>query len=323
MFHIITIGDATLDTFLVIDNNSEDCKLNKEKRWLSLHYADKISIVHSTQSVGGNAANVAVGMKKLGFTTAIVTELGDDVNGHVIMDDLTRQKVDTSFAKILKDRDTRYSIVLNYQAERTILSYHAPRHYTLPTIPKTKWIYYSSLGANFEKLQDALVHYLKKNPEVKLAMNPGSYQIKNGVKKIRELLSRTDVLLVNKEEAEKIVGQKKKPKELLRALHTHGVQTIAITDSGKGSFGSDGEHMLSMPAYPIAPIAKTGAGDAFASGFLSALLHGKDVGEAMQWGTANASGVIQKFGAQNGLLTKTGIVKLIEKYKNVRPTLLK
>lgn len=323
MLHILTIGDATLDTFLVIDNNSEDCKLNKEKRWLSLHYADKISIVHSTQSVGGNAANVAVGMRKLGFKTAIVTELGDDVNGHVIMDDLARQKVDTSFVKILKGKDTRYSIVLNYQAERTILSYHAPRHYTLPTLPKTKWIYYSSLGASFEKLQDALVHYLKKNPEVKLAMNPGSHQIKNGIKKIRELLSRTDVLLVNKEEAEGLVGKKKKIKDLLRALHIHGVQTVAITDSGKGSFGSDGEHMLFMPAYPIAPIAKTGAGDAFASGFLSALLHGKNLSEAMQWGTANAGGVIQKFGAQNGLLTKAGVLKLVEKYKNVRPTLLK
>ena len=100
MLHLVTIGDATLDTFLILDNNSDDCQLNKEKRWLCLHYADKISIVKSTQSVGGNAANVAVGMRKLGFKTAIVARVGNDVSGRAVADELEREGVDMKWLYI-------------------------------------------------------------------------------------------------------------------------------------------------------------------------------------------------------------------------------
>lgn len=318
MFDLITIGDATIDTFLILDDTSACCELNKKKSELCLNYADKITIVGSAQSVGGDAANVAVGARKLGLKTAIVTELGDDVNGQIIEDDLRKAHVDTSMARRLTGRDTRYSVVLNYQAERTILSYHAPRAYTLPPLPKAKCIYYTSLGHSFEKLQDKLADYLKKNPDVKLAMNPGSYQFKQNAMKIKELFSRTDVLFVNKEEAERLVGRKKNMKATIRALHTHGIGTVVVTNSDEGAYASDREEMLYMPTYPVKPIAKTGAGDAFASGCLTALIQGKELSEALRWGTGNAAGVIQQFGAQKGLLSKNVLLKLIQKYKHIR-----
>ncbi len=97
------------------------------------------------------------------------------------------------------------------------------------------------------------------------------------------------------------------------------MHTIVITDSIKGSYASDGTNMLFMPSYPIEAKAKTGAGDAYTSGFLSAIIHGKDTQEAMMWGTSNASGVIQKFGAQEGLLSKKGIHTMIASYPSVAP----
>jgi sugar/nucleoside kinase (ribokinase family) len=183
MYDVITIGDATFDTFLVIDDATINCDLKSEECKLCLNYADKLPIRHSTQSMGGDAANVAVGLTKLGLKTAIVTELGDDLNGHVIKQGLEEAKVNTEMVRILKDKETRYSVVLNFKAERTILSYHAPRTYSLPKLASTQWIYYTSLGKSFEKLQDKLEQYLKKHPETKLAMNPGSYQLKHGTKK--------------------------------------------------------------------------------------------------------------------------------------------
>lgn len=319
MFDLITIGDATLDTFLILDHTSANTTIAKHKKVLCFNYADKIPINHTAQSVGGNAANVAVGVKRLGKKTAIMTELGDDINGHIIYDGLADAGVDTSYIKQIKNAETRYAVVLNHEAERTILSYHAKRNYTFPKIDHSKWIYYTSLGKTFEKIQTKLIAHLKKNPDIKLAMNPGSYQINKAITKIRSLIKHTDLLIVNKEEAIKLVGKKKQIKPLFKALHKMGAKEVVITDSTVGSYASNGVEMYFMKPYPIKARAKTGAGDAYTSGFLAATLYGKHISEAMQWGSANASGVIQQFGAQHGLLNKTKLQNIIKKYPRTKP----
>lgn len=320
MLDIITIGDCTLDTFIVLDESNSSTEIHKKKKLLCLNYADKTPIERSAQSVGGNAANVAVGGRKLGLKTAIVSEIGDDITGHIVKEELLDAGVDTSLIKSLTGKETRYSIVLNYETERTILSYYAPRKYSLPRLPHSKWIYYTSLGKNFEGLQNQLAKYLKTHPSVKMAMNPGSYQCKNGMSKIRSLLSRTEILFVNKEEAACVLNCKPKAmKRMIKDLHAKGVKTVVITDGTNGSYASNGTGMYHMDIYPIKPLAKTGAGDAYASGFLSAICSNKSLEDAMKWGSANAASVIQKFGAQKGLATRAAAQKLIKKFPKHTP----
>lgn len=309
MFDLITIGDSTFDTFLILEEKNHACSLSKNKKLLCFDYAEKTPIENTAQSVGGNAANVAVGVKKLGFKTNIVTELGSDINGHIIKEELAKNGVDISLVKQIKNATTRYSIVLNYCGERTILSYHAKRNYSLPNLPKTKWIYYTSLGKSFEKIQDKLEVYLQKNPETKLAINPGSYQINNGLEKIKQIIAKVDILFVNKEEAYKLTNKKQNPNKLLISLYKLGAKIVVITDNENGSYAFDGKRKYFMPAQKVKMIAKTGAGDAYTSGFLSAILANHDINMAMTWGTKNAASVIQKHGSQNGLLNKKEIVK--------------
>lgn len=322
MLDLITIGDSIIDTFLIIDEKSASCNLSKDLKLLCFNYADKIPISKSDQSVGGNAANVAVGAHRLGLKSAIVTEIGDDINGHVIEDGLKKAGVDASMIRIVKNAESRYSVVLNYKSERTILSYHAKRNYNLPKLSKTKWIYYTSLGKTFDRLQKQLINHLIKNPQIKLAMNPGSYQINKGLVEIHQALKHCHLLIVNKQEADKINGKKKDLKLACRSLHSLGPSIIVITDGINGSYASDGNNIYHLPASPVKAIAKTGAGDAYTSGFLSAIIYNKSLTEAMQWGTANASGVIQKIGAQKGLLTKTGIQKIVKNSKKLKPKLI-
>lgn len=321
MFDIITIGDSLVDIFFIIDEGNSNCSLDREKKKLCFNYAQKMSIEHSTHAVGGNAANVAVGTKRIGLKTAIATEIGDDINGQVVLDTLQKAGIDLSLVHIHKGQETRYSVVLNYETERTILSYHALRKYSLPQLPKTKWIYYTSLGKNFEKLQKKLVQHLKKHPDVKLAMNPGSYQFTHGLASIQAMLAHTSVIIVNKEEAAKLVEKTSRAsiKTLLKELKKRGPETVIITDSTRGSYGLQGTTMLHMPPYPIKAKARTGAGDAYTSGFLSATVLGKSLDEAMMWGTANAGGVIQEFGAQKGLRKKKQIEGILDDHQSLRP----
>jgi ribokinase len=320
MYDVITIGDATFDTFIIIDDSCKQCSLNRDKNLLCLNFADKICLTHIDQSIGGNATNVAAGIKKLGLSSAIVTELGDDINGYAIEQELVRSGVDTAHVKVHKNKETRFSIVLNYQAERTILSYHAKRQYSLPKrMPRSHWVYYTSLSESFERLHGPLRAHLTKYPKTKLAFNPGSHQLRHGMKQIHSLLTHVDLLFVNVEEGRSIVGRKLQIPALIKALHKKGPKVVVVTNSTKGSYASDGLQTLHMLPYPIKPIAKTGAGDAYASGFLAAMIHGKKMDTAMKWGTANAGGVIQKIGAHRGLQTVSGVTKTTRKYAKTSP----
>ncbi|MFH0857715.1 MAG: carbohydrate kinase family protein [Candidatus Magasanikbacteria bacterium] len=319
MFDLITIGDATLDTFLVLDKARLTYGKNKRAEELCLQYGEKIAIEHSVHSLGGNATNVAVGVKRLGYKTALVTELGDDLNGDVILDELKEKGVNTKYIKIHKNAETRTSIILSYRGERTILSHHIKRNYTFPKNLQTKWIYYTSLAEGFEKIQENLVVYLTKHPEVKLACNPGSYQLSVGKEHIKKLFPHIEILFVNLEEAGVLLGKKYKPKKALKLLQKMGVKTPVITDGTKGSYVFDGAKYYFMPIYPIKALERTGAGDAFASGFLSAILAKKTIPEALTWGTANSGGVILEMGAQKGLLTKSVLLKTLKKYPQYIP----
>ncbi len=319
MYDIVTIGDSTVDMFLEIDQATLDCDIRTNQCQLCFTYADKIPIAGAHQSIGGNAANVAVGAQKLGLHTTIITEIGDDLHGLLIHDALERAQVDTSYIRTNKGSETRYAVVLNYQSERTILSYHAPRTYHIPRIPRTRALYFTSLGKSFERIQRAVIAYKKKYPHTLLACNPGSYQFGKGLPYTRALLPHVDLLFVNKEEAQKLLNITADIPELIVHLHTLGIQTVVVTNGDKGSYASDGTHLFTMPRFPISAISRTGAGDAYASGFLSAQLKGYSIETAMRWGTANAASVVRYFGGQTGLLAEKKLLTYLKKHSSILP----
>jgi len=317
MFDLLTVGDCTVDTYAMIDDRNPEVHLSSDKKLLCLDYADKISIFEAGEAVGGNAANVAVGARRLGLKTALLSELGKDLNSEFILKQLKKEKIDTSLVRQNKRNKTRYSLVLNYRGERTILSYHSKQVYSLPSLPQPRWVYYTSLGEGFESFQNKLLVHLRKHPEIKLAVNPGSYQMDKGLSVFKKILEVTDVLIVNLEEAHRLAGEKLPVAKLFTKLHSLGAEMVVITDGPRGSYASDGIMSYFLPPFPGKNVSKTGAGDAYASGFLSALFQNKHVPEAMAWGTANAASVIGHIGAQVGLLTPRQMSEALKKAKKL------
>ncbi len=322
MYDLVTIGDSTIDMFLLINEATLNCDVKTNECKLCFTYAEKIPIDGAIQSIGGNAANVAAGGAKLGLRTAIMTEVGDDINGLLIAEDLKQIGVDTSHIHTRKGTETRYSVVLNYKSERTILSYHTPHTYQRPHIPETTALYYTSLGKTFERIQNSVLAYKKKHPHTLLACNPGSYQLGEGLRQIRNIIPFVDILFVNKQEAEKITDTHADIQKLTDQLHAMGVRIVAITDGSQGSYVSDGSARYHMPRYPVKTISRTGAGDAYATGFIAARLMGCTIPEAMRWGSANAASVVGQFGGQTGLLSKKQINSLLKKHSSIKPKLL-
>lgn len=324
MYNLISIGDPLIDTHVFIDDAAVECELSSHQCQLCLDYGGKVPIVNSFQALGGNACNVAVGAKKLGLKTAIIGAVGADSNGQWVTQELKKFKVDTNYITLDKKNKTRYSVVLNFQGERTILSYSQKKQYIWPQpFPQTDWIYYSALSRGFEPLQKKLINHLRQHPNIKLAVNPGSYALKYARPELREVIARANLLVVNKEEAEKIL-ETKKPQPLptlLNNLLRLGAREVVVTNAGQGAWAGDAEQIWHLNSYPVKVVAKTGAGDAFSSGYVVARYLKQTIPQALQWGIANSCGVITKLGAQNGLLNKAGIKKMIGKFPNIKPTM--
>jgi sugar/nucleoside kinase (ribokinase family) len=327
VFDVIAIGDSTIDLFMEVDFSETEiaCFLDKRKCVICFDWGTKIPTKSLTRVPGvGNAANLAVGMVRLGLTTAIYTVIGSDEASYEIKKVLEDEGVDTSFVVMESGKRSNLSVVLNYGVERNIFVYHEQRSYNLPPLPASKWVYYTSVGKDHQNLNHQVVEYVKKYG-AKLGFNPGSHQLRTGIKGLSSVLEVTEVLLVNREEAVKLVGgDPQDTKSLIKRLKETGVGTVVITDGPAGSYASfDGREVWFADIPKTNVVERTGAGDAYSTGFLAALGCGCDLPEAMIWGTVNATSVIQHIGAREGLLTREKMEEFVAKYiKEIKPRMV-
>lgn len=303
---LLSIGDASLDVFMTPSESEALCQIDDRDELICFSFGDKIPVKTLEFSVGGNAANNSVGTRRLGVDSAAVLTLGADDIGTQIINKLKQEGVDTTYVFQQKAVASNYSTIINYGGERTIFTYKAPRSYEWPLdLPQVPWVYLTSMGDTFKPFAKHLLEWLEKYPDTKLAFNPGSRQLRAGILELEDIMKRADYIYVNRKEAEMLTGFKdsdQKEKALLKALSDLGPKTSIITDGVNGSFVYDGERYLRAGVLPIDAFERTGAGDAFGSGCLAALIKGKDFDEALLWGTLNSASVIGYVGSQRGLL---------------------
>lgn len=317
-YDLIAVGDTVIDAFIRLHDASVNCDLNHHKCQLCMSFADKVPY-ESLEVVPavGNSSNVAVGLARLGFKTAILTAVGDDYYGQQILDRYDNEGVAKELVNINKGVPTNYHFVLNFQAERTILVKHQQFQYKdVSLLDDVAWVYLSSLGENTLELHTQLGEYLNKHPNIKLGFNPGTFQMKMGIEKTRDIYKNTYALFINKEEAQRILGTEEEDiKVLFTKVHELGPKIVVITDGPDGAYASDGTNQFFMPAYPDPkpPYSRTGAGDAFSSGFMGALMSGLTIEQALTWAPIESMSVVQKIGAQTGLLTKPQLLDYLAK----------
>lgn len=304
---LLSVGDATLDVFVTPKESETLCEIDDKECLVCFSYGDKIPVKNLHFSIGGNAANNAIGATRLGVPTSTLLTLGDDDIGGQIVEKLIKEKVDTSYIFRQKNSNSNYNTIIVVAGERTIFSFKPQREQHIPeSLPETEWIYLTSMGDAFEEMYSFVAGHVKAHSETKLAFNPGSRQIRAGVDKLKNILAVSHVVYVNRQEAEILTGMSQtqsKEKELLKALSELGPKISIITDGGNGAFVFDGEKYIQSGVLPVDAYERTGAGDAFGSGCISALIHGKSLEEALLWGTVNSASVIGYTGAQQGLLT--------------------
>lgn len=307
--YILAIGDTFTDAFIELDKDTAKVDVDEAgKKWLSVEFGAKFpyKTVDIVEAVGPSP-NAAVAFSRLGAKAGLMTYIGDDETGQHTLEYLQENGVKTDTVSVQAGAKSNYWYVLRYGADRTMLTKNEGYEYTWQEPEEVPdWIYLAQSGEAWE-LHEEVLAYLDKHPETKLVFQPGTIHFKWGREKLADIYRRAEIVIMNREEAALVTGLTiDSVADLSSAFHEMGAKIVVITDGGDGAYASDGEHLYQMPNYPdaVPPKDRTGAGDAFASTFVTALALGESIETALMWAPINSMNVVQHIGAQVGLLTR-------------------
>jgi sugar/nucleoside kinase (ribokinase family) len=305
-FSTLSIGGATHDVFVAIPPEG------LEGGSVRLKAGAKIPVERIEERPGGGACNTAVALARLGCSSSFCGVVGSDAWGEALLSAMKKEGVSVAPATIVEGETGSFSIILSLPTgERTILHHSgANAHLHDATFDKNALMNVDAVFLNHlcERaciIQDDIIDALTKRADLKLAWNPGGSQLHAGFdeKNNQRLLRHTALLLLNKEEALRFT-RAEETTNALQILHKAGSRMVCITDGPHGVIATDGTHIVRCPAVRNVPIVDaTGAGDAFGSAALWALLQGFGLQEIVIFGTMNATTVIGSVGAQTGLMT--------------------
>lgn len=316
MFDIVTIGTVTHDTFLT----SPLFRVLKDKEHLEkigfktgeaecFALGSKLDIERPVSTIGGGAFNTAVTFARQGLKTALCAKVGDD-NFYEFIRSKTRLENIASFVSRDKKSGTESSfILLNQNGERTILVYHGASEFLQKKdVPfsklNTRWVYISP-GKISTQVMRGVVSFFKSRG-TKIAINPSREYLNPKKEDVMFFLKNSDVVIMNKEEASYCTGVSyNDEKNIFKKLDSIVQGIVVMTDGPRGAVVSDGKNLYRAGIFKEKKILdRTGAGDAFGSGFIAGLIQKDDYHFALRLASANATSVVEHIGATDGILQK-------------------
>lgn len=317
-FDLITIGGATEDISVIISDYRliDNQKEILAKKLLAIEYGAKTIVQESFVEYGGGAANLALAAQRCGLRVASLIAIGDDRRGQDILDNLKINQINTSLSQVVPKQQSALSVILIGQdGEHTIIAYRGANDWLSIKQLDAKqwnspWLYISSLsGQKWLKNLTALFGSHKK-----IAWNPGQAQLTLGLKKLQPFLEKTELLILNQDEALQLLASHQSEKQqlniysqdieqLIKRLWYYGPKLLVITVDSQGAWAYDGQKMIHQPAYPIKKIIDTtGVGDAFGGTLLASLIKTGNLKKSLRWAAKQSASVLTQRGAQSGLL---------------------
>ncbi|HTM69071.1 MAG TPA: carbohydrate kinase family protein [Candidatus Binatia bacterium] len=319
MYDVITIGSATRDVFVkstALEVHLKDHSATSVEGCFPL--GAKIEVDDLIPETGGGATNAAVTFGRLGLRVATVAAVGDDSPGREIRLVLEEEGVDPSLLQVHKNFKTGFSVILLAgSGERTVFVYRgAAEKLNGAAIPwrslSAKWFYVSSIGGDLKLMRKLLDHAERRG--IKVAWNPGSKEIRQGLRALTPLIRKVDLFNLNKEEAAQLVSTDPQNfAHILKSLRQLPRRALIVTDGLAGAYAAEGSATLHSAILDVPRINVTGAGDAFGSGVVAGLLKKDDIRFGLAVGTWNATGVVQQMGAKRGIMHAFPSAKAIAK----------
>lgn len=306
---IVSVGSVVQDVFLqskaFTPHKEDDGELVEEFKLGEKYEVDEVIF-----STGGGACNAAVTFSRQGFHSTFVGKVGNDALGRMIMDELHADQVETGHVNIVDGLRSGYStLLLSPTGERSILVFHGgSTQFNKEELDishvDADWMYLSTFTGNYEVLEYLLQAAQAKN--IKVAFNPGKGELADPAR-LKSIFQYLTILSLNKEEMQ-VLYPGDTPSELARAAHSD-VPYVVVTDGPNGVAATDGTKVCVAGMYEDVPVIdRTGAGDAFSSGFTAMIATGESLEKAITFGSANSTSVVQTIGAKVGILKQDAVL---------------
>jgi sugar/nucleoside kinase (ribokinase family) len=318
-FDVVSLGDVVNDEFIQLPVDSVRVRVDDGGRWLEIPLGSKLILDNDAPtSAGGSAANAAVAMSRLGLRVGLASYLAHDQIGLDILSAMRGDGVATGLVHVDSPRHTVRNFVLAFGGERTILVRHAEFDYHWKPLRNHEipaWLYINSLGPDALTYQDEVADWLDQHPKVRLAFQPGTFQVEAGTTRLARLYQRAEILICSRGAAEAITDMHGADvDEILEALGKLGPRSIVVFDETGGAVANDKEDRLLVEGFAGTKPAldNTGAGDAFAATVVAAIIQGASMNEALRWAALNAAEVASQYGTQAGLMHRGDLVARLE-----------
>lgn len=256
-------------------------------------------VLEQNWGAGGSAVNVAIGVRRLGMLSAIAAKIGFDSFGRIVVDELLREGVDMSGLRISWGR-TGFTIVgIDSRGEVIMYSFKGsaedlePHEIDENLVKKARHMHVASLRID----TSARALELAKKHGLTTSWDPGRLLSKKGVEALRGILSMVDIVMLNNSEAYNMTGERDytKAAEIIRNT---GPGTVIIKLGSEGVYIVSNEYVGKIPAIGVEKVIDTtGAGDAFAAGYISGMLRGYSVKKAAVYANAVAAMKITRLGS--------------------------
>lgn len=265
-------------------------------------------VEESFEAPGGSAANTIYALAHWGLRAGFIGAVGDDDEGRRILADFESVGVDTQRLRVVKGQRTGRVIGLVDSKGRRSLYVQPAANLTLRLTEsdvtyaaQAQWVHLSSLVGE-EALESQKEFALCLPKEVMVSVAPGMLYARRGIKAIEPLLRRATVLFLAREELALLTGTENL-EAAAQQLWGLGIEILVVTLGEQGSWvGSKGKGRFA-PSVQAHVVDTTGAGDAFAAGFLWGLLNGRPLPECQRLGTIAAAFCLRALGARTGTPT--------------------
>ena len=274
-------------------------------------------------NVGGEAVNEVLALSKLGVNAGILCYLGTDMAGRIIESTLKQHGAGTNAIQweemhptpittmLVRKDSTRSSITnpahkYNFHPEKADIAGHASKMIILGSLFRAPFddpeVIKSVL--TLAKRQGLMVVADTKLPNFRVLQ----------LKDISDSLPLIDHITPNEDEARYFTG-KEKPEEMAAVFLDHGVKNVIIKLGKKGCYFRNREEAFFLPAFDVHAVDSTGAGDNFIAGFVSEILQGRPIRDALLF--ANACGAIctTAAGAGTALAGREQVLAFLETMK--------
>jgi len=276
---IVSVGTANIDFILKVPSFVEpDTEMNIEQ----LHI-----------SPGGSALNFAVHISRNGFRAGIIAMVGSDYFGSIIYDRLKDEGVDVGCVSRIHERTGMTFISVDESGRRSIYSFIGANKKLrigkkeIDCISRAGLIH---LGGTYLEIAFPTAEHANI-----LSFAPGALLAVYGMSTLRPILKNTDVLFLNEHELKLLTGESHR--EGVNLLIDEGVPLIVVTKGSKGSEVYTERDVVRYSVRGVKALDTTGAGDAFAAGFIASWIKGESLNSCLRRGHECALKNLKRLGA--------------------------